>query len=272
MRELFFYLETNALIILGNNLRKINTKENCYTSNLALLELIKNINESNFRLRQSLLRIIFDSKLRIDWEFSIAKIYSSFQENIPIFSKFEFMRDIFKIIIDASSFTDYQTKLRLSSLDNAMNSIQKYIEIPEMSRKEQINPMVHVMKELFNDKRGYSPDDISQFDLISMGTMLSSMIVARNSNTSPEMILSRYNGRIDIYHTIHTFILLSTFADYIERKKNDLTDVEHLLYLQNKITAIVSNDKFLIESVKRFYPRSAIAVDEFKSKFISIST
>jgi len=96
------YLDTSAIIALSQKLAKI--APICYTSALAVFEIISGINEKKFSRRRGVINSIFSSNIQIDWRMPNEIICSAFP-NVErrVQSEGEIIKEVANKICKASS-------------------------------------------------------------------------------------------------------------------------------------------------------------------------
>jgi hypothetical protein len=248
----FYYLELNSLITLGKKLSlACKSKHTIYTSTWALSELLISLNESNFTMTKSRLKMILDSKILIDWDEPIYIIYFSFGINWEILNTKAIINKIIHVIIDSDNFLFFQ-----------QNFPDLYLELATYKKTRDVsNGFILSFNRIISenitliDKKLLLNYDFEKHFI----TGLSKFIVSNlNLNIDHELLLRSYNGRLHLYvNALKTALFnLSNLND------NDFFDLEHILYLQNGLTYIVTNDSIFF----KYKFIKAIHNFEFKQK------
>ena len=241
----FFYLELNAFIVSGKKILNINKEKGfVFTSSWSLVEQFININENNYGLIKSNLKLIKESKILIDKDDIFKKVYDAFMVKIPLYeNNNDYLIKIMNTIIDSKNFNNIDT--------NTLNDIMKLKEIKNISiinNSKMYNDFLknsrNIINNVFDENFWYR----MVFELLVM-------TVKRGTNLSIEQIKEQYNGSLNRY----IYASAQFFGKNHKNDKNDFIDLEHYKYISNDIIHMVSDDKIM-----KFYDKKRVyTVNEF---------
>lgn len=271
-----FYLETSSLRRLSSYLKLEKIKLFCFTSSLALIELLSGITENNFITRRNIISNILASRIKIDWAFPEEIISSGFPVLKGEETRLLSLKYLLEIILIS---TEYQEFIELCTKNNIRydynyfkkfdifgskrfieSTIEGNIKIKECL--EESNPIDLKISEDDSDnikedfwkvfKAKYNNINISA-TLLSLSRGYAQKIVDRceglNISDVEHDLYNSYNGKIDYYIEAFSFYSLEKISKYEQPARNDFQDLAHFLYLRNIINvAMVSDDK-LIENI-----------------------
>lgn len=239
----YFYLELNPIIVAGSKLKKLNwEKAEVYTSSWAISEQLINLKEENYSTIRASLMLIEDLKIRVDWENNVSKMFSAFNLKHPVLTDEAAIKYQYEHVLEAKTFSDLPTKVL-----GTIGEIKKMRSISNW-QMNFINSFTPMMKEVLRDK-----SIENEMNMLSMKAVLN--IIQSEIQINEMELLSRYTGRLDRF----LFAQAKYYQKKSDIKKNDLNDLEHFKYLQNEITYMVSDDKF----VKQLDYKKVYSVDEF---------
>jgi hypothetical protein len=75
------------------------------------------------------------------------------------------------------------------------------------------------------------------------------MMAAKSTKNDPMEIRDKYNGKLDRYIAASA----EYYSNFSKIQRNDSFDLNHLRYLENNITYIVTNDKMIQKIVGKFF-------------------
>jgi hypothetical protein len=239
-----------------------------YTSILSLLELISGIkDDESFFLRQSIIKKVINSKIKIDTKFPEINIFNAFGFNLDNPEVSEKISDIYKLLIITKDFDSLIKTIRLNRLDDGWSFIKQYDENAFNEFKKSVYKHFHEseVKSLisqFNER--WSSGNVSRLkhSIVEYfaGIILNNPPVPCDKTLSD--VVSAYDNSIDIY--------LMTTSFYIDQKisykdsvgGNDYLDLHHLTYLHGRLNQIVTDDKLLNRLMTRIFPANILRTDE----------
>lgn len=263
---MIYYLDTNALY----SIRRIQKDKisSCYTSIMAIMELVSGIDERNFGKRKAILSMVKSFKLTIDYAFPEEIIANSFD----IFDEYEFIEQRDKpllALVDAVIAADNFNAYHLGSVYNAEFGHEYFKHLDQNLSKNFTDASVRGIKQIKQFQREPSLENIiwindvkfdlnteeglkMAFPLFSKSATLEAMchllVKLCRAPVTIEEVFHSYNHLTDIY--------LEVFSRYSEDQalnakypsKNDAQDLMHLLYLKNDYKKyMVSDDKIFEE-------------------------
>ena len=241
----FFYLELNAFIVAGKNILNINKDKGVlFTSSWALVEQFININERNFGLIKSNLKLIKESKIHIEEDDIFKKVYDAFNVKIPLFQhNNDYLNKIMDIIINTKRYSGIDQ----DTLDN-ISKLKEIRKITLLNNSSIYNKLMNNARKIINTVFDESYWYCMVFELLAMTAI-------RGTNISIDQIKSQYNGTLDRY----IYAAVQYFGKYHKNDRNDFIDLEHYKYISNEIIHMVSDDKIM-----KFYDKKKVyTVKEF---------
>ncbi len=262
------YLETNAIRIYATRLKEGDFINDKYTSILSLLELISGIkDEESFKLRKSILKKIIISKIKIDLILPELRIYYAFGFNVNNSEISDKIGNIIRLIDLTKDFESLIKTINLNLLDDGWNFIKQYDENANIGFKNSIFqhlPKSDIKNLIQQFKSRWTLDNLNHLKVKVIeyyANILVNKLSVQDKRSIQEIILS-YDNSIDIY-------LLAT-ALYVDNKisfkntpgKNDYIDLNHLTYLNGRLSQIVTNDKMLHRIMSKIYPENILKTNE----------
>lgn len=257
-----YYLDTNALY----SIRKISKEKlkSCFTSIMAIMELVSGADEENFAKRKSILSMIKSFNLTVDHAFPEEIIANSFN----IFDDYEFVEgrdhallDLVNAFVLASDFNSYsKTNTFISELghhyfkniDQALsqNFSEASINGIKLIKQFQRNPSpvniitINDVEFDLNTTEGLK----KAFPLFSKATTIEAMCHLINKFLGDPIeiqdIFSSYNYLTDVYVQVFSRYAEDQVLNSRFPSKNDALDLLHLLYMKNDYKRfMVSDDK-----------------------------
>jgi len=269
-----YYLDVNA-VYNYNNLSK-EVQSNCFTSALAILEIVAGFNDKDFYRRKVALKNIVDNKVHVDWRLVESIMYDAFD----ILNEFEMLnhnithlKEIALDCLAAKSFSDIKRKdliLYFKAIDKSLSNIftqgRRSVNLVFRDVDTSIK-FQEVRIELDKQKllQTLFISDISRYSEISLKYIVNTVfsIIKRSKaidkpTYSKEEIKASYNNLIDVF-------LLAFDRDFFNflgvdelPGKNDLQDLYHLFYLREG-DMIISDDK----RFKKLIPELTLSLTDF---------
>jgi len=271
---MLYYIDTNGLY----NIRKIDSNKikSCFTSIMAILELVSGITEKTFKKRKAILNMVFSYGITIDYAFPEEIIYNSFD----YFEEYDFIEQredsiiqLVNTVIKSEDYLDYTQSI-------AYNSEMGHEYFKQIDENLAVNFRMSTnkgTKELKMLQKNNSPENIVTFNGINydlntsngleaafpflsisatieaMATMIVNLSPLKQ--TPIEDIYSSYNGLTIIYVMIFSRYCESLLLNSNSPQKNDAIDLLHLLYLKSDYKRyIVSDDRIF----KKFFPENTL--------------
>lgn len=262
------YLETNSLRQVSAQLADNNFIQDKYTSILSLIEIISGIsNEESFLLRQSILKKILQSNLKINFDLPNTILYQAFGFSNGLYPtlKIEDFVQILRIITTIKNFKSLDEVISINSLNETWIVIKQYDEIVNRigwknSIQKRFDENKDIKKAIEDHRNRWHSNNIEYLKKLTINYFARILLECYPDETNYhlEYIISSYDNSIDIY-------LLST-AYYVDKLvstknlpgKNDYFDLQHLIYLYGNMNEIVSDDKLLHKIVKINFPNNII--------------
>jgi len=245
-----FYLELNPIVSIGKKLPQIiSSRHFLYTSVWSISELLIELNERTYTCNKTRLKTIVDSKIPIDWEEPTSVFYSSFGIERSDLNVKVVLLKIIEAVIESKSYSEFENKHPGLSLE-----LQTYRGTREISRKF----ITKGNEIIIGNKNMVDIDYLRRYDF--SGNYIDGMagMFSQQYGISKRELLMNYNGRLE--HFINALKMITVNMDELD--KNDLFDAFHLLYIQNNITYLVSNDSVFT----RFGFQKRIAYRDFSHK------
>ena len=270
-----YYLETNALRKINSKLQVV--REQSFTSNLAIFEIISGINEKEYSLLKSVISNVTESLINIDWRYPDEIIAGAFPSIGCIEHKKEDLKKLCRILISSFDFTDFQLKTNelkygldyFSNLDKFYSTrfIQSTISgIKEIKQGKEKFKKYTIMNQIYKDYVDNLIRDISNNCVVNNSLTIYSLvqyIANRIDKDLPERdkkrIFNSYNGTIKFFVEAFSVFSISLLKDGKIPAKNDWVDIQHILYLQdNDNINLVTEDKLLINLLNKLWPNKVI--------------
>jgi hypothetical protein len=262
------YLETNAIRKHASRIGDKNFILDKYTSILSLLELVSGIKDNeSFKLRQSIIKKIINSKIKIDLTLPELVIYNSFGFDL---SNSEISYKIGKIIKLVELTKDYESLLKtieLNALDDAWLFVKQYDENANTGLKKSLlkrfsDSEVKQLIVQFKDRWSFDNlKDLKSKVIEYYATILLQTSPVKCEKSIPE-IISSYDNSIDIYLIVTAFYMDEKISYKNMPGKNDYFDLNHLTYLHRLLDQIVTDDKLLHNIMNKTYPENILRTEE----------
>lgn len=271
---MIYYLDTNALY----SIRKIRKEKfsSCFTSVLAIMELVSGINERNFEKRRTILSMVKSFGLTVDYAFPEEIIANSFD----IFDEYEFVEKRDKALLDlvdgiivSETFSSYKNSkafnaelgheyFKLVDQNLSKNFAEAAIRGIKLIKQYQRNPSNENIIDINGVEFDLNTEDGLRraFPLFSKASTLEAMchLIVKLCQVSLEIedVFTSYNYLTDVY--------IQVYSDYAEEQilkskspgKNDAQDLMHLLYLKSDFKRyIISDDKIFA----MYFPDNTLA-------------
>lgn len=280
-----YYLETNALYSLVNQIDLITEKIDVATSLYAYEELINGISKRNFHKRKVVISKIKQSKLKIYPYSPIECIVMSFGRDISQIPIVKSMREeLFDKIDTIMKSNDYEMYseilkekegIHLSEIKAEQDNREKdsarilgnivtqnFKDIKETKESQKNNPQyatIDIEKYIKNDDLTTK----SESERVNEKGLLISTLNKINCSYEEEDInslIGEYDGRQLVAFLLGLNFYLWNRSYYMKLPGvNDISDLNHLLYLKDEEYVIVSDDK-IFSSITLFDMR--ISCDE----------
>jgi len=263
---MIYYLETNALYHISKFSKDI--LDRSYTSIFAMLELVTGINEINFEKRRTVLSMVRDFKLTIDYALPEEIVFNSFDA----FDEFEFIEkrtDKLQYLIDEILASENLSQYSSSVNYNAEFGAKYFRELDERISNTFIQASFSGVKEIKRTIEEAGDDCILEFEgnfhvlntRKKMRDFLFSHRSVNNAVTINALVNMIYTAEVSAYFSIGEVFdsyngLSNTFVETLSHfctdsiigektpAKNDFADMIHLLYLKSDpMRRIVSDDK-----------------------------
>ena len=262
------YLETNAIRKHASRIGDNNFILDKYTSILSLLELVSGIKDNeSFKLRQSIIKKIINSKIRIDLTLPELVIYNSFGFDLNNFEIADKIGKINKLVELTKDYDSLQKTIRLNSLDDGWLFVKQYDENANTGLKKsllqrfsdsEVKQLIVQFKDRWtSDNLKYLKNKVIEY----YATILLKNSPVKCEKTIPE-IISSYDNSIDIYLIATAFYMDEKISYKNMPGKNDYLDLNHLTYLHGRLNQIVTDDKLLHNIMSKTYPENILKTDE----------
>lgn len=264
-----WYLDTNALRIMGKKLKSSYFVQYSYTSALSLIELISEIDnsETDFQVRKSALTNLLSSDVLIDWEmFDIKQraAFTALEKNSTKDRRVDCLKTLISILIKSESFDSF------ISQSSSLNLEFNYLDFKHFDKnigigwreaaasgfrefkQAYLSPSTSQLCELLglpgSAKRGKVVQELKksflnyQLTLYAMAEKFSEEIGITNIKEQ-QTIFDSYNHTIDSYVKAFSFLSLDSMSGNAP-ERNDGLDILHFLYMR-PTSLLVSNDSKL---------------------------
>lgn len=263
------YLETNAIRKLVSRLEDTNFIVDKYSSILSILEILSGIiDDESFILRQSIIKKVTKTRIKIDTDLPETKILKAFRfnfENTEVTEKFFIF---LKMVGFASNYEHFIKTIQINKLENWWIAIKQYDDnaifgfrksiIENFSNYKKNNELIEQFKMRWDKKDLVTVKSLT-IDFFS--SMLFKNFIQKEKRTIKE-IASSYDNSIDIY--------LICMAFYIDEKisyknfpgSNDYLDINHLTYLYKNVPIIITDDKLLHKIMNKLFPFNILRISD----------
>lgn len=254
------YLETNAIRKHASRMGDENFVNDKYTSILSLLELISGINNNDeFKLRQSIIKKVIKSKIKIDLTLPELVIYNAFGFNL---NNSEISDKIGKIIKLVELTNDYDSLIKtieLNSLVDVWSFVKQYDENANTGFKNSIHQRFsdfNIKQLIAEFEERWTSENLHHVK--SKVVDYYANILLKNSpvknNKTISQIISSYDNSIDIYLIAITLYVDEKISYKNTTGKNDYLDLNHLTYLHGPLNKIVTDDSLLHKIMNKIFP------------------
>lgn len=281
-----YYLETNAIYSLINKIDLLVDSVDAATSLYAYEELINGINEQQYHRRKVLITKLNESKLKIYPYLPIECIAIAFELDItslPIIQeKKKLLLKKVNLVISSDDYSIYEKRLReIKGIDaleekkiidenegimvNKLREVikQNHSEIKNLKKQQKIKPEYHEMDftkalGLVDEKPNY------EYERQILIQMLKECKISYD-DTDIEEIVQRYDGRKLVAFILGKITYMFHRSYHMKPAgNNDISDLIHLLYLNDENYIIVSNDKIFANAT---LAKMRITCDDFLKMF-----
>jgi hypothetical protein len=262
------YLETNAIRKYASRIGENNFILDKYTSILSLLELVSGINDNeSFKLRQSIIKKIDNSKIRINPTLPELVIYNSFGIGINNSEIADKIGKIIKLVVLTKDYDNLLKTIRLNSLDDGWLFVKQYDENANAGFKKTLLQRFsdsEVKQLVVQFKERWTSDNLNNLKnrvIEYYATILLKNSPVKCERSVPE-IISSYDNSIDIYLIATAFYMDEKISYKNMPGKNDYLYLNHLTYLYGRLNKIVTDDKLLHNIMSKTYPENILKTDE----------
>jgi len=277
-----YYLETNSLRQLNVKLDKQFLINHAYTSVLSLIEIASGIvDEDSFRIRKSVLKNVFDSKITICLALPETLFFKSFGYDYDDHNLINGIGRVFIQIIKSDTFQDFKVNIKKSKDYDIYEFILYYDQHGASLFKNLFNDQINKarknssFKELIKSfKSRWSCTDVRVASEFYNGLIEYHAETLKNSKN--ELISNDRRTKEDIIksydHSIDTFLVIT--ALYCDQHisfsnipgKNDFFDLGHLTYLDNVNKIIITDDKLLHKLLNSSFSNMVMTTRDFLKK------
>lgn len=281
-----YYLETNCLINASRLLEDSGVSSKCFVSILGLLELITDLNDEVFGSKRIAIRRVLDSAVEIDWRLPQTIIFDSFGIRTACTIVEREMRMVMEAMVQADGKRQFFDTLKVQQLYGVYGEMERHdsqynmflpAQLEEMAENIAISDLRCDAKlalsylEQANDNRSeyFSPEirgEMVRHVVQKVAEDLAATAFNCESLTPCE-VLTRYDNTLDAFLGIFYLYSLKKVSRREKVKRNDITDLHHLIYLKDG-DIIVSDDKLLRKASQSYLPGSICTCSEFKSYFM----
>lgn len=282
--ERLYYLETNSIRSLPKDKIRL-CKLNIFTSHLCILEIISGINADNYQTYRNALIKIKESNIRINWTSNTRLMLASFGIECKDAGEGA-LRRTYEMILDVN---DYERAKNISTYRKKyydfsfITSLDSRVSIPGIPKEKAYNERIRSklkkedidqIRESFNkDESEKTPDDVQSISRVIEGCYYLCMMdnitsIQKEENMrvqfpSNEVMLRQYNHKLDVFFFMGAYRMLNSLINGQPSAVNDIYDLNHLMYLVTKDSAIVTNDTKINRDMKKLYPNQIVTNDEF---------
>jgi hypothetical protein len=273
---MLYYIDTNGLY----NCRKINPEKvkNCFTSIMAVLELITGITETTFPKRRAILGMVFSCGITIDYAFPeeiIGNSFDFFEECDFVEGREEAILSLVNAILQAEDYVEYVQSVAYNSemghqyFKNIDDGLSRNFRLStdkgtkEVRSLQKLNSPENVMTFEGVTYDLNTPEGLKDaFPLFSRLATLQAMAIKSielylpDEKPSIEEVFISYNGLSAIYVFVFSLYTENVLLNSHSTSKNDAMDLLHLLYLKNDSGRyIVSDDKIFV----KYFPTNTLS-------------
>lgn len=274
-----YYLETNALITLNNEISIY--KQNSFTSAFSIFELISGLNNKNFNIRKKALQNIYSCKLPIVWFLPESITATAFSYRGIKYQDFRAvgLKKLSLELMNSNNLDSFETKTNPEKYNlTFFKELDIYYSTRFIDSTINLN---NKLKQIIEDERNTNGDLLGEFgkefiknlpnDLAINHSMTINAIVENIANgaelatgkiVNREQLYNSYNHSIDTFVEAFTLFASQKSSEFKHPAENDFFDLHHLLYLGNNPRYfIITNDKMVSKITKK-----VISIENFKKK------
>lgn len=269
------YLDTNTLY----NLQQV-PKEliaDCYSSFLAVLEIISGVNERTYRQRRSAFRNIIELNLPIAWytpDMIIFGSYNAYKEFDMTDSTVGTLQEAMKRCLECETFADFSSQtINDKNIVDHFKAIDQGItekftrSFPDLIQTIKKSALIHtftqnefsikvdfteVVKAGFISEKNYA----MLVKQIAIGTqaIIKNSLAVDKPNCELSDVIQSYNGGVDFFICAWLRYSQNNIGIANLPDKNDFQDLLHCIYLRNSLDIkIVSDDLFYNKVAPKFH-------------------
>ena len=262
-----YYLETNALYQIARI--KPGYLQHGFTSVLSLIEIINGISVKNFARTKKVLQLMLDNQLQVNSRLPQTMIFYSFDMALENFKLIEGDIDILlsmvNQVVKAGSYQDLSKNFQLqleayrameAKWDNTYTGITnggyQYMKKAKYPKDQSVSigDKVYSVGTMKDFKSFLTAEiELTRSTQISAvaGMLLRNPIFSASGITEDQLVQS-YNGLIDNYIEACAQMSILTLTNGRLAKRNDFTDLLHLVYLtEDPEACVISNDRIFEE-------------------------
>lgn len=280
-----FYLETNSLINASRLLETSEVCDVCFVSVHGILELATDLNDEVFGSKQAAMRRILASSVKIDWRQPQKIIFDAFglKENYGITE--HNVRQLMTLMVGAKHKAEFIECIEERGLSSFYRMIEHYDSqyneyFPkELAKKAEgledflssndRKALVSLIEDC-NDWTSDSFDRDFRDSMIRVLVQIQAEDLAASQYNSAGMdsyqILASYNNTLYPFLGAVFLYSLPKTSRKERVKRNDFTDLYHLLYVGNS-DVLVTDDKLLLKLLQRYHLCSTCTCSEFRKRF-----
>lgn len=258
-----YYLETSSLRKLIPNLQSKTFIKDKSTSLLTLFEIMAGIiDQKTFEERRGMLVKIQKSKLLIDWRLPPEILFEAYGIG-PVLANKKPILKIIKLIKNCKTFNTFIIKMDRRGLGFAWWFITLYDEHSTLSLTEafkkwgqkiyketspkEINKTANIDWSTSNETRDRIVASLKE--KLAEGLYENEFINVNQQ--ARRQLLKNYNGSIDVFLLCSSYYAMKKYAEGGTPAKNDFQDLNHLFYLKDLSTVMVTDDKLLLTLGKK---------------------
>lgn len=276
--NLKYYLETNSLRNLGSKVIELNN--DCYTSGLAIFEIVSGINDSDFDIRKSVIEKTLNSKMGIIWELPETIMARAFPPFDYIDNRVDGLKYLCSQLIKSNSYNDFieNTKDKKYNSDYFRN-LDKHYSTHFITATEKGNKNLKLEKEkaknheygeiisaFANDFIDKLPENLIINESITIYAMSENVVDGlkmsfAGKKFNREKVYNNYNGVLMIF--VKAFSLYTALKSKYSNlpARNDFIDLHHLMYLFNDSNKQIVTDDNMIKKINK----QTITIKDFKN-------
>lgn len=270
-----YYLETNSIRIFNKRLSTPFFLSNCYTSILSVCELLGGIiDETTFRERKGIIRMIYFSRILSDNDLPETKKYKAFGLSVDS-SVSDSIVLLGGLCIASESYLEFQDQIPKHHLTEYWDFLKVYDNVDTKfkesykMRQETFDYSDPNMAKDFNkrwDNLDKNPDLKSSIMTDLIIYFAKSILKEKIVNTEGKglyNLVQSYDHSLDIFFLCIGYFTGTKLIFRNAPSRNDYLDMAHLMYLNNPESVIVSNDKMIRNVLLKTNPNNFLSADEF---------